>query len=53
MRRCGSEVMERFDHVNLNLRPEFAAQVPTTENLSEVIYEILKQNFTRLLIWKR
>jgi 6-pyruvoyltetrahydropterin/6-carboxytetrahydropterin synthase len=39
------EVIERFDHVNLNLRPEFASEVPTTENLSEVIYDILKQNF--------
>ncbi len=39
------EILERFDHVNLNLRPEFASEVPTTENLSEVIYDILKQNF--------
>jgi 6-pyruvoyltetrahydropterin/6-carboxytetrahydropterin synthase len=41
-----NEVIERFDHVNLNLRPEFKSQVPTTENLSEAIYQILKQNFT-------
>jgi 6-pyruvoyltetrahydropterin/6-carboxytetrahydropterin synthase len=40
-----NEVIERFDHVNLNLRPEFAADAPTTENLSEVIFQILKQNF--------
>ena len=40
------EVIERFDHVNLNLRPEFASEVPTTESLSEIIYDILKQNFT-------
>jgi 6-pyruvoyltetrahydropterin/6-carboxytetrahydropterin synthase len=39
------EVLDRFDHVNLNLRPEFEAEVPTTENLSEVIYDLLKQNF--------
>jgi 6-pyruvoyltetrahydropterin/6-carboxytetrahydropterin synthase len=39
------EVIERFDHVNLNLSPEFASEVPTTENLSEAIYDILKQNF--------
>jgi 6-pyruvoyl-tetrahydropterin synthase len=38
-------VLERFDHVNLNQRPEFAAEVPTTENLSEVIFQILKQSF--------
>ncbi len=39
------EVLDRFDHVNLNLSPQFAAEVPTTENLSEVIYDLLKQNF--------
>jgi 6-pyruvoyltetrahydropterin/6-carboxytetrahydropterin synthase len=40
-----NEVLDRFDHVNLNLRPEFDAEVPTTENLSEVIFQILKQSF--------
>jgi len=39
------EVLERFDHENLNQRAEFAAAVPTTEKLSEVIFQILKQNF--------
>ncbi len=39
------EVLERFDHVNLNVRPEFSSAVPTTENLIEVIFHILKQNF--------
>ena len=39
------EVLDRFDHVNLNLSPEFVSEVPTTENLSEVIYDLLKQNF--------
>ena len=43
--RC--DVIERFDHVNLNLQPEFASDVPTTENLIEVIFDILKQNFKR------
>ncbi|MGA7458869.1 MAG: 6-carboxytetrahydropterin synthase, partial [Candidatus Korobacteraceae bacterium] len=38
-------ILERFDHVNLNQRAEFEAAVPTTENLSEVIFQILKQNF--------
>ncbi len=41
--RC--EVMERFDHQNLNTRPEFADRVPTTENLAMVIYQILKREF--------
>ena len=39
------QVLSRFDHVNLNLSPEFAAQVPTTENLSVAIFDILKQAF--------
>jgi 6-pyruvoyltetrahydropterin/6-carboxytetrahydropterin synthase len=38
-------VVERYDHQNLNLRPEFASQVPTTENLCIAIYEIVKQGF--------
>jgi 6-pyruvoyltetrahydropterin/6-carboxytetrahydropterin synthase len=41
----GSEVLERFDHVNLNLLPEFASEVPTTENLCIRIYDILNRGF--------
>jgi 6-pyruvoyltetrahydropterin/6-carboxytetrahydropterin synthase len=41
-----SEILERFDHENLNCRPEFDGLVPTTETLSEVIFNILKQSFT-------
>jgi 6-pyruvoyltetrahydropterin/6-carboxytetrahydropterin synthase len=40
------EVLERFDHQNLNVCKEFAASVPTTENLSEVIFKILQRSFT-------
>jgi 6-pyruvoyltetrahydropterin/6-carboxytetrahydropterin synthase len=40
------EVLERFDHENLNARQEFVTTVPTTENLSEVIFNILQQSFT-------
>ena len=39
------EILERFDHENLNVRSEFKSLVPTTENLSEVIFNILKQSF--------
>jgi 6-pyruvoyltetrahydropterin/6-carboxytetrahydropterin synthase len=39
------EILERFDHVNLNTLPEFRGQVPTTEVLSVLIYDILKQTF--------
>lgn len=41
----GREIVERFDHQNLNECPEFASLVPTTENLSMVIYEILRRTF--------
>ena len=39
------EIIDRFDHVNLNLSPEFASHVPTTENLSATIFDILKRSF--------
>jgi len=39
------EVLGRFDHMNLNVLEEFSRAVPTTENLSAIIFEILKQNF--------
>jgi len=40
-----AQILERYDHQNLNLLPEFAALVPTTENLCISIYEILKREF--------
>jgi 6-pyruvoyltetrahydropterin/6-carboxytetrahydropterin synthase len=45
-RSVQTEVLDRFDHANLNACQEFAATVPTTENLSEVIFNILQQSFT-------
>jgi 6-pyruvoyltetrahydropterin/6-carboxytetrahydropterin synthase len=45
-RSVRSEVLERFDHENLNVRQELATTVPTTENLSKVIFDILKQSVT-------
>jgi 6-pyruvoyltetrahydropterin/6-carboxytetrahydropterin synthase len=41
------EVVTRFDLENLNMCKEFAATVPTTENLCTVIYDILKRRFTQ------
>ena len=35
-------VLERFDHTNLNLDPLFVNQVPTTENLTRVVFDVLK-----------
>jgi 6-pyruvoyltetrahydropterin/6-carboxytetrahydropterin synthase len=42
-----SEILDRFDHENLNVRPEFDRLVPTTENLCTTIYDILQRGFTR------
>ena len=39
------EILDRFDHANLNTLPEFAGEVPTTEVLSVRIFDILKQTF--------
>ena len=37
-----TSVLERFDHTNLNLDPMFVDQVPTTENLTKVVFGVLK-----------
>jgi 6-pyruvoyltetrahydropterin/6-carboxytetrahydropterin synthase len=41
----GREVLARFDHENLNMLPEFANEVPTTENLCIHVYEIVQRGF--------
>ena len=38
-------VLSAFDHQNLNTLTEFTDLVPTTENLAEVVFHKLKQNF--------
>ena len=38
----GREVVDRFDHTNLNLDPLFAKQVSTTENLSIALFNLLQ-----------
>src|SRR5260370_630937 len=43
------EIVTRFDLENLNMRPEFADSVPTTENLCTVIYDIVKREREGLL----
>ncbi|MGB7583683.1 MAG: 6-carboxytetrahydropterin synthase [Terriglobales bacterium] len=40
------EIVERFDLQNLNTLPEFAKVVPTTENLSMAVYDILQRGFS-------
>ncbi len=37
------EILDRFDHQNLSLLPEFASLVPTTENLTLSIHQILSR----------
>ncbi|MGH9512153.1 MAG: 6-carboxytetrahydropterin synthase [Terriglobales bacterium] len=41
------EIVGRFDVQNLNMVPEFIENVPTTENLSVVIHDILHRGFNR------
>ena len=40
-----TQILERYDHQNLNLLLEFAREVPTTENLCISIYQIVKRGF--------
>ena len=39
------QILDRFNLRNLNETAEFAAQVPTTENLCQLIYDILQRTF--------
>jgi len=41
------EIVERFDHTNLNFDAAFQNRVPTTENLNMEIYKVLKASFTQ------
>lgn len=41
--RINEDIIERFDHRNLNLDTvEFKDTIPTVENIAKVIYEILR-----------
>jgi len=39
------EILQRFDHENLNMVDDFAGLVPTTENLCLRIFEIVQRGF--------
>ena len=39
-------VLDRFDHSNLNFDEHFTAEVPTTENLCIAIYNLLADRFS-------
>lgn len=42
-----NEILDRFDHRNLNLDcPEFANLIPTAENISKVIWKILRSKLS-------
>ena len=43
-------ILDRFGHENLNLMPEFADVVPTTENLCVELYNILDRGFKKAAI---
>jgi 6-pyruvoyltetrahydropterin/6-carboxytetrahydropterin synthase len=36
------QVLDRFDHTNLNQDPLFTSVVPTTENLCRAVFQLLK-----------
>ena len=42
-----TEILDRYDHQNLNLLAEFAQTVPTTENLCIAIYKIVQRGFKK------
>lgn len=41
------EILNRFDHTNLNFYEGFRGQVPTTENFNIEIYRLLRAAFTQ------
>jgi 6-pyruvoyltetrahydropterin/6-carboxytetrahydropterin synthase len=43
----GENILERYDHQDLNHLTEFAKKVPTTENLCAEIYDLLHRGFTK------
>jgi 6-pyruvoyltetrahydropterin/6-carboxytetrahydropterin synthase len=45
-------ILERFDHENLNTLAEFQEAVPTTENLCRELYEIMEKGFSPARIEK-
>jgi 6-pyruvoyltetrahydropterin/6-carboxytetrahydropterin synthase len=47
-----SRVIERFDHMNLNLDPLFSKRVSSTENLTIAIFEILSGAFDPAVLEK-
>ena len=43
------DVIEKFDHKNLNIDvPEFRELIPSVENITRVIYQLLKDRFAKI-----
>lgn len=40
-----SEIINLFDHSNLNMLPAFATHIPSTENLCREVYDIFQRGF--------
>lgn len=47
-----TNILERFGHEDLNLLPDFATVVPTTENLCIELYNILDRGFRQARVEK-
>jgi 6-pyruvoyltetrahydropterin/6-carboxytetrahydropterin synthase len=45
-------ILDRYDIQNLNALPEFANEVPTTENLCIEVFEILQRGFRKARLEK-
>jgi len=43
-RTVQTNVLDRFDHANLNLDPLFANRAPTTENLCKAVFELIEDS---------
>ncbi len=48
----GEQIIQRFDHMNLNLDPLFAHRVSTTENLCIVAFDLLAAALTPAILEK-
>lgn len=44
------DVLDRFEHANLNLDSSFAHQVPTTENLTVLLFDLLQRRFPQVAL---
>ena len=45
-----TQILDRFDHTNLNLNPLFTSAVPTTENLCRAVFKLLKENLREVAL---